>query len=372
MIYFDNAATSWPKPPEVKEAVAAAIDAFGNASRSAHGLGLAASRSVEAARLLAAGLFGCSDPARVAFTKNATEALNVAVASVDGHLVATETAHNSLLRPLRRRGNYSIVPVDDSGRHKVWDVMAHCRPDTGAVFLTHASNVTGVVEPLGDIGALCRERGILLVVDAAQTAGLVDIDMAAMPIDAVCFTGHKSLYGVQGTGGICLGERFRARPLMVGGSGGRSFEPEQPPEPPALLEAGTTNAHGIAGLAAGMEYVLGHTPRALLERGNALAARFLRGLENIPGVRLYGDYGAPERVPVVSLNVGGLDSAEVAAELEDGYGIAVRAGAHCAPLLHRRFGTERQGAVRFSFSHRNTEEEIDTALKALAEIAASS
>lgn len=368
MIYFDNAAASFPKPSSVAEAVTRAIAAFGNPSRGAHPFAMAALRAIEQTRRQAAELFGCPSPERVAFTRNVTEALNIAVGSVDGHMVTTEAEHNSVLRPLYRKGDMSIVPVDAAGRYGAGDVARLCRTDTAAVILAHASNLTGNVAPIAEIGRLCRERNLLFIVDAAQTAGLLDIDMERDCIDALCFTGHKSLYGLQGTGGICVGERFSPRPLVVGGSGSHTFSPEQPAALPALLEAGTPNSHGLAALSAGISYVVEQGRENLLARADGLARTFAAGLAGIDGVVLYGDYTAAMRAPIVTLNVGDLDSAEVAGEMAAEYGIAVRAGAHCAPLLHRRFGTERQGAVRFSFSHFNREEEIDDALRALASI----
>lgn len=370
MLYFDNAATSFPKPPCVADAMARAIGRFGNPSRGGHDFAMAASREVERARALVAELFGCSSPSRAAFTKNATEALNIAIGSVDGRIVATEAEHNSVLRPLYGRGDFGIVPVDAKGCFDVGDIAGQCGQDTAAVVVGHASNVTGNIVPLGEIGRLCRERGMLFIVDAAQTAGLVDIDMERDCVDALCFTGHKSLYGPQGTGGICCGTRFRPRPLMVGGSGSRTFDHDQPAELPVLLEAGTLNAHGIAGLAAGIDHIVAHGPASLWQRANALAARFVDGVRRLDGVVLYGDIDAPTRLPIVSLNIGDMDSAEAAAELAERFGMAVRGGAHCAPLLHMRFGTEKRGAVRFSFSHDNTAEEIDKAIAAVAALAA--
>lgn len=370
MLYFDNAATSFPKPPCVAEAMVDAIRRFGNPSRGGHEFAMAASREVERARALVAGMFGCCSPARVVFTKNATEALNIAIGSVDGRIVSTEAEHNSVLRPLYRRGDFGIVPVDAKGRYGFDAIAAECGPGTAAVVVAHASNVTGNLVPLGEIGRLCRERGMLFIVDAAQTAGLVDIDMERDRVDALCFTGHKSLYGPQGTGGICLGERFRPRPLMVGGSGSRTFDRDQPADLPVLLEVGTQNAHGIAGLAAGAAYVMEHGPEALRERAARLAAQFVDGVRRRNGVVLYGDIDAPARIPVVSLNIGDMDSAEAAAELAERFGMAVRGGAHCAPLLHTRFGTEKRGAVRFSFSHFNTDGEIEAAIAAVATMAA--
>ncbi len=368
MIYFDNAATSFPKPPSVGEAVAQALNDFGNPGRAAHPPSLNALRCLEETRTRLALLFGCADPGRLAFCKNATEALNIAVNSLDGHLITSAAEHNSLLRPLYRRGNLSIAPVDPLGRYTLADIARLRRPDSTAVLIAHASNLTGNVAPLADLGRFCREQGLLLVVDAAQTAGLIAIDMEKIGIDALCFTGHKALYGPQGTGGLALSERFKPRPLLVGG-GGDAFSKEPPSELPELLEAGTMNAHSLAGLLAGVRYVQEETPAKLWSRADALAKRFNEGAARIPGLTLYGDLAAPERTPVVALNLSRRDSAEVAAELEERCGMAVRPGLHCAPLLHERFGTERQGAVRFSFSHFNTEGEIDRALAALAEMA---
>lgn len=368
MIYFDSAATCFHRPPAVAEAVMRAIGEFGNPSRSAHAHAMAAARTVERARVQAARLFGCLSPERVVFTKNVTEALNIAVSSISGHIVSTEAEHNSVLRPLYRKGDCSIVPVDAHGCYDVPAIAAGIRPDTVAVVIAHASNLTGNVAPVAEIGRMCRERGLLLIVDAAQTAGLLDMDMERMGIDALCFTGHKSLFGLQGTGGMCVGGRFSPRPLIVGGSGSRSFEMLQPDCLPELLEAGTANSHGIAGLSAGLSYVLERKPENLLAVADGLARRFIDGVGDVEGIVLYGDLRAESRVPIVALNLGGMDSAEVAQQLADEYGIAVRAGAHCAPLLHRRFGTEKQGAVRFSFSPFNTEEEVAVAVRAVAEI----
>lgn len=369
MIYLDNAATSFPKPQCVADAMAAALATFGNSSRGAHDFALAASRGVENARALVAEFFGCARPDRVAFTKNVTEALNIAVNSIDGHVIVTEAEHNSVLRPVHRRGNYGVVPVDGRGRYSTDDIRRAVRGDSAAVVLGHASNLTGNVAPIMEIGEFCRERGLLLVVDAAQTAGLADIDMERMRIDALCFTGHKALYGPQGTGGICLGSRFTPRPLVVGGGGHRTFEPDQPPDMPGVLEAGTLNAPGIAALAAGIDYVRQARSGKLLAAANRLARMFRDGLRDEPGVVFYGDFDAAERMPIVSLNVGNLPSDEVAAELAERHGMAVRAGAHCAPLLHLRFGTAGRGAVRFSFSHANRDGEVASAVRAVAEMA---
>lgn len=365
MIYFDNAATSFPKPKEVKEAVCLALESFGNPSRSAHDLALNAARSVEYARVQAAELFGCRASSRVAFTQNVTEALNLAISSIKGHIVTSAAEHNSVLRPVYRGGNYTIIEVDEHGRYEPDDIKKALRPDTAAVVLGHASNLTGQISPIMEAGALCRERNLTFIVDAAQTAGLIDIDMEQMGIDALCFTGHKSLYGPQGTGGICLSAGFLPEPLMVGGSGIHTFEREHPSDMPVRLEAGTLNGHGLAGLSAGLKYVKEREPEKLLAAADKIARHFYQGVKDIGGVVFYGDYGPAKRMPIVTLNVGKLPSDEVANTLAEEYDMAVRAGAHCAPLLHQAFGTVERGAVRFSFSHFNTFEEADIAIQAI-------
>ncbi len=370
LIYFDNAATSFPKPPQVAQAVVEAIASFGNPSRSAHPYALAAGRAVEYARDELAGFFRCQAD-NVAFTKNATEALNIAIQSLEGHIVTTAAEHNSVLRPVHLK-DHSVAALDDRGRVTLAAIQKVVRPDTVAVVAGHGSNVTGNVAPLAEIGAFCREKGLLFIVDAAQTAGLLPIDMTELAIDALCFTGHKSLYGLQGTGGICLSSRFRPKALLTGGSGSRSCETVQASYMPDLLEAGTLNGHGIAGLLAGLGYVKSRGTAALLAQAQDQAYRFYQGLRSLAPaqgtISFYGDYEAAIRLPIVTLNIGGLDSGAAAAILAEKYGIAIRAGVHCAPLLHRHFGTEKQGALRFSFSHFNTREEVDTALAALKEI----
>lgn len=368
MIYLDNAATTLPKPPQVAEAVAAAIGGFGNPSRSAHEAALSAGRCVENLRVKTAGFFHCPRPERVVFAKNATEALNLAIASIKGHIVTTEAEHNSVLRPVHRHGDYTVVAVDGRGVHSPGDIIRACRRDTAAVVAAHASNLTGNVAPVAEIGRFCRERGLYFIVDAAQTAGLLDLDMERDGIDALCFTGHKSLYGPQGAGGLCLSERFTPAPWLVGGSGSRSFEPGQPDDLPDRLEAGTLNGHGLAGLSAGLDYILEKGPARLWGEADRLARLFHRELARMDGVTFYGDFRAEVRAPIVTVNVGRWPSEEAAAVLAEEHGIAVRAGAHCAPLLHRRFGTEKRGAVRFSFSHFNSERDVRAAVSAVADL----
>lgn len=366
MIYLDNAATSLQKPDCVKKAVLQAMDTFGNASRGAHAPALDALRMLMEARITLASFFGLNgDPMRVVFTPNATAALNIAISGIHGHIIATSADHNSVLRPVYRHGNYTIVPCDVLGRISPETISSALRPDTGAIVLMHSSNVTGNVFDIQAIGELCAVHGIHLIVDAAQSAGLLPINMKN--ISALCFTGHKSLYGPQGTGGLCLGGNYIPEPLVVGGSGHHSFDMLHPRELPDALEAGTQNAHGIAGLLAGVRYIQSTGMSAIHQKADTLARHFAHSLADVPGITFYGDLDAPLRTPVVSLNIKGYDPAQAASLLFEKYNIAVRAGAHCAPLIHDAFNIP--GSIRFSFSHFNTEEEAQFASDAVCTLA---
>lgn len=371
MPYLDNAATTVPKPPAVVKAVADAMTAHGSAARGAHRHALAALRTVAALRTRMSEIFGVGDPARVVLASGATMALNIAVAGLPpGRVVTTAADHNSVLRPLHRRGDFEILPVDSKGRPDMPALRAAVAGGAAAVVMTHASNVCGNVHDIAEVGELCRARRIPFVLDAAQTAGLLDIDMTGTGIAALCFSGHKSLYGPQGIGCLCLGPDFAPPALLTGGTGGDSFSFEPPKELPASLEAGTQNSQGAAGLLAGLEYGLS-LGGELFRRADRLARRFAGAARTIQGVTLYGDVDAPLRLPILALNVAGVDAAEAADILDGRYGIAVRAGIHCAPLLHRAFGTAGCGALRFSFAHGNTDDDVDLALSALREIAGS-
>lgn len=362
-----------PKPSVVCRAVAEAMGANGNAARGAHRQALAALRTLTAVRSAVAKRFGVGDPARVVFTSGATMALNIAIGGVDGRIVATAADHNSVLRPLHRRGErcggHEIVPVDPAGRLDMARLRSAVADGARAVAMTHGSNVCGNIYDIEAVGELCRRRRIPFILDAAQSAGLLDIGMEKLGVSALCFSGHKSLYAPQGIGCLCLAADFVPPPLLVGGSGGDSFSPLPPAELPDSLEAGTPNAHGAAGLLAGMEYV-GSLGGAAFSRADALARRFVEELRSLSGVTLYGDYDAALRLPIVALNLVGVDAAEAAGILDERYGISVRAGAHCAPLLHRAFGTEACGALRFSFAHTNDGGDVDLAVHALREILA--
>ena len=377
MIYLDNAATTMMKPPGVVRAVAEALTSLGNASRGAHEGALGANRLIYRTRGKLARLFGCPKPEQVIFTNNATEALNIAIYGTiraGDHVVTTALEHNSVLRPLyrlqRERGvELDFVPADEWGRVDYNDFERLIRPNTRAVVCTHASNLTGNRLDVARIGKIAVKHGLLFIVDAAQTAGAVPIDMARDGISMLCFTGHKSMMGPQGTGGLCINGDIDVKPFKVGGTGVRSYLTEQPGEYPTRLEAGTLNGHGIAGLSAAVDFIDETGVDAIRAHEIGLARRFYEAVTAIPGVRVFGDFSTWERCPVVALNIADVDSALVCDALSTDYGIAARAGAHCAPLMHKALGTEAQGAVRFSFGYFNTNEDVDAASEAVREIA---
>ena len=376
MIYLDNAATTMIKPQPVIDAVVAAMTSMGNASRGAHGSALQASRTVYDTRCKLAKLFNCTSPDHVIFTCNSTESLNIAISGAipaGSHVISTDLEHNSVLRPLYRleeeqNVKLSFVPADKQGNIDYADFEKLITPETSAIVCTHASNLLGTKLDLIRIGQIAKTHNLLLIVDASQTAGAAEIDMQAMNIDILCFTGHKGLMGPQGTGGLCVRDGLTLRSFKVGGSGIQSYNKHQPVEFPSCLEAGTLNGHGIAGLSAALDYLNEVTVEAIEAKEHALMMRFYAGVSKVDGVTVYGDFSQP-RTAIVTLNIRDYDSAMVSDALSEDYGIATRAGAHCAPRLHQALGTTAQGAIRFSISWFNTEEEIDKAIEAVAELA---
>lgn len=377
MIYLDSAATSFYKPEQVEQAVCRAFHTIGNAGRGAHAPTLEASRVLYRTRAKLAKLFHAEHASRIAFTANVTQALNLAIDGLiqaGDHVVTTVCEHNSVLRPLYKKQKngvfLTIVSADENGIIDPQDIQDAMRENTRAIVIHHASNVTGNVVPIEKIAAIAHRAGALLIVDAAQTAGGIPIDVQAMGIDVLCFTGHKSLLGPQGTGGIYVREGLSIPSLLVGGSGVHSFDKHQPTDMPTALEAGTANGHGIAGLEAAVDFLLETGVETIHAREDALMRRFIAGVREIPLVKLYGDMDAPLRAPIVTLNLGTADAAVVSDVLWEDDEICVRAGAHCAPLMHQHLGTVEQGAVRFSFSYGNTEADIDRAIQAVRNIAA--
>lgn len=377
MIYLDNAATTLHKPPEVAEVVKQAILTAGNAARGAHSVSLSASRTVFETRQKLAQLFSCPRPDHVVFTMNSTEALNIALyglLSPGDHVISTDLEHNSVLRPLydlQTRGVFvDFVSADRRGNVRYEDFEALFRENTKLVVCTHASNLTGNVLDIAHISKITHAHGARLIVDASQTAGSIPIDMQKMGIDVLCFTGHKGLMGPQGTGGLCIQPGVEIRPLLRGGTGVHSYDKDQPQAYPTRLEAGTLNGHSIAGLDAALDFLLAQGVETIGARERSLMRRFYDGVRDIPGVTVYGDFSQEARAAIVALNIHDYDSSEVSDVLFTDYGIATRPGAHCAPRMHEALGTEKQGAVRFSFSYFNTEEEDDAAIYAVRELAA--
>ena len=376
MIYMDNAATTLRKPVQVKEAVLAALDTMGNAGRGASDPALDASRVIYGTREKLAGLFHAESPSRIVFTVNSTESLNIAIKGLcdpGDHVITTVLEHNSVLRPLyecRERGTaLTILGCDEKGNISYEEMERAVRPETKMIVCTHASNLTGNMIDLERVHAIAKRHGLLLIVDASQTAGVWEIDVQKLGIDVLCFTGHKGLLGPQGTGGMYVRSGVEIRPLLSGGSGIDTYNTHHPAQMPTALEAGTLNGHGIAGLGAAVSYITETGPDTIRERELALMQRFYLGISGIPGVKVYGDFSTKNRAAIVSFNIGDYDSSEVSDELNVCYGIVTRPGAHCAPLMHQALGTVDQGAVRFSFSHFNTEEEVDAAVRAVKELA---
>ncbi len=380
MIYFDNAATSWPKPPGVAEAMTHYLAEIGaSPGRSGHRLAVDAARVVYGAREAVAELFHAPDPLRVVFGANVTEALNLALNGLlkpGDHVITASLEHNSVMRPLRalERGGVAVTVVrcSPAGVLDLADLEAAIRPDTRLIALNHASNVVGTLLPVAAAGRIARRHGLLLLVDAAQTAGAFPIDVQADAIDLLAFTGHKALYGPMGTGGLVIGERVdvaQLEPLKRGGTGSRSEREEQPEFLPDLCESGTPNAVGLAGLGASARWILAEGVANIRAHEVALAEQLLAGLAAIPDVTVYGTRDAQRQTATVSFNIAGLQPSEVGLRLDDEYGIACRVGLHCSPAAHRTLGTFPGGTVRFGLGAFNARNEIAIALDAVAALA---
>lgn len=375
MIYFDNAATTKNKPAEVIDAVIDALKNFGNSSRGVYEESLSADRVVFDTRKKLAKMFNVGNSRQVVFTKNATESLNIAVNglfSEKDHIITSVAEHNSVLRPinyLRAKGaEVSYINVFENGVLNLDELSKLVKVNTKGIVLTHASNVTGNITDIRKVGDFCRKNNLIFVVDASQTAGAFNIDMKEMNIDVLCFTGHKSMLAPQGVGVLCVREEIYIRPLIVGGSGTHSYDEFQPDKMPTRLEAGTLNAHGIAGLHVSIEYILRNKMENLTKRALELSRKFYDGVSKLPDVKIYGDFETEYRAPIVSLNISDMDSSEVSSMLYEEFKISTRPGAHCAPLIHKALGTVEQGMVRFSFSHSNSDEEIELAINAIKKI----
>ncbi len=375
MIYLDNAATTMHKPQAVVDAVCSALQTFGGPGRGSHQAALDASMAVFNARQAVSDVLGAWGAGSVSFALNATMALNIAIDGLlpeGGVAVTTAASHNSVLRPLNRardqRGcQVRVARIAPDGALD-WGSYERALEGASLVAVTHASNVTGDVYDVERMAACAHKAGVLFVLDAAQTAGVMPFAAAEIGADAVCFTGHKSLYGPQGTGGLCVCPGVCIAPLVEGGSGVHSFDERHPRFMPEALEAGTANAHGLAGLTAGCRWLSERGVEAVLQHVDGLVQTFLTGAGEIPGVSVVGG-GSKRRCGIVAVNVGDIDSGVVADALSQRFGICVRPGAHCAPLMHRALGTEQQGVVRFSFGAMNVPADVDAALRALRQLA---
>lgn len=380
IIYFDNAATSFPKPEEVTRAMVHFSKEIGaSPGRSGHRLAIEAGRIVFEAREGIARLFGVDDSSRVVFGLNATEGINQGLKGLlrpGDQVITSSMEHNSVMRPLRammREGlEVAVLPCCPEGFLDPQGVRKALRKSTKMVVLNHASNVVGTLQPLAEIGEICRRQGVLFFVDAAQSAGAIPIDMDREKIDLLAFTGHKALFGPQGTGGLVLGERVEEKelvPVKRGGTGSRSEQEEHPDFLPDLCESGTPNALGLAGLLAGLEFVMKVGIEEIRQHEKRLTTRLLQGLRQIGGVTLYGPGTAEKQLATVSFNIRGMAPSEVGLRLDEDFGILCRVGLHCSPASHRTIGTFPQGTVRFGLSYLNREEEVEEALQAVGRIA---
>ncbi|MEG0792478.1 MAG: aminotransferase class V-fold PLP-dependent enzyme [Lachnospiraceae bacterium] len=375
MIYMDNAATTMQKPQETVDAVINAMNSMGNAGRGASLASLGASRVIYDTREKLADLLHAENSRQIVFTNNSTESLNIAIKGIlnkGDHVITTVLEHNSVLRPLyemEEQGvELTIIPCDSLGMVTYADFEPVIRSNTKMIICTNGSNLTGNHINIEKIGKVAKAHQIIFTVDASQTAGVFPIDVQKMNVDILCFTGHKGLLGPQGTGGLYVREGIKIRPLKTGGTGVDTYNKQQPQEMPTALEAGTLNGHGIAGLGGALDYLHKKGINEIRIQEQNLMWMFYQGVKNIPGIKIYGDFSAKERCPIVTLNIADYDSAEVSDELLQRYNISTRSGAHCAPLLHQALGTKEQGAVRFSFSHYNTEEEVEIAIQAITQL----
>lgn len=380
-IYLDNGATSFPKPPEVSDAVYEYMTKVGaNINRGGYQSAYTLEGVVFETRELLKDMFGASDCKNVVFTKNVTESINVVLKGFlkpGDHVLCSSMEHNAVMRPLvqlEKQGvSFDRIPANDKGELDISKVLSMIKPNTKAIVMTHASNLVGTVNPIGEVGAIAHEYGIKMIVDSAQSAGVIPINMKEMNIDALCFTGHKSLLGPQGIGGFILDEDMISliEPIISGGTGSISHSEEIPDFMPDRFEPGTMNLPGIVGLNAGLKWIDAAGMDNIARHELGLTKRFIDGitpLEQTGLVKIFGLRGTEGRVGVVSIQTLGIDCAEAAFRLDSEYGIMTRVGLHCAPSAHKTIGSFPTGTIRFSFGNFNTEEEVNTAIRALEEI----
>lgn len=375
MIYFDNAATSYPKPQMVYDSIMDSMINYGaNPGRSGHKLALKSGRGVFETRQLLSQFFNTGNPMNIIFTYNCTESLNIGIKGIlksGDHVITTSMEHNSVLRPIKYLEKIgvksTIVSADSQGLINPIDIENAIEANTKLIVTTHISNLVGSISPVYEIGRIAKKHNIYYLVDAAQSAGVYDIDVKKMNIDILVFPGHKGLLGPQGTGGIYISDEIDLESIFQGGTGSDSASIIQPNIRPDKYESGTINAPGIIGLGAGVRYIMDRGIDNIKKYEEGLTEHFIQGIKDIEGIKIYGPL-AKRQGPVISLNIGDIDSSEIAYILDDQYNIATRSGLHCAPFAHKTIGTLNQGCVRFSFGIFNTHDEIEIALKAIKEI----
>ena len=376
LIYFDNAATTFPKPQIVYDTIMDSMMNYGaNPGRSGHKLALKSSRGVFETRQLLSKFFNTGNPMNIVFTFNCTESLNIGIKGIlksGDHVITTSMEHNSILRPIKHLENIgvesTIIKANPQGLIDPKDIQDAIKPNTRLIVTTHISNLVGSIAPIEEIGAIAKKHNIYYLVDAAQSAGVYNIDVKKMNIDLLAFPGHKGLLGPQGTGGIYISDDIEIDSILQGGTGSESSSMIQPNVRPDKFESGTVNAPGVIGLGAGIKYIMDKGIDKIRQHEEELTKYFIEGIINIEGIKIYGPLDHRQG-PVVSLNIANMDSSETSHILDDKYDIAVRPGLHCAPLAHKTIGTLNQGSARFSFGLFNTFDEIDYAIKALKEIA---
>jgi len=379
-IYLDNSATSWPKPPEVAQSMCHFLDEVGaNPGRSGHRMSIQAARIVYATREMITNLFGAADPLRVIFGLNVTDGINLALHGLlkpGDHVITSSMEHNSVMRPLhdlQKQGvEFTQIPCGSDGTLEPDQVQKAIRPNTRLIALNHASNVCGTILPIREVGQIARQHDLLYLVDTAQSAGVLPIDMEEDFIDLLAFTGHKSLYGPMGTGGLIIGERIQPEdlhPIRHGGTGSRSEREIQPDFLPDRCESGTSNAVGLAGLLAALEWLQEYGVGKIRAHEKQLCAFLLDGLDNIPGVEVYGTQDAAKQTATVAFNIQGMEPSTIGLRLDEDFNILCRIGLHCSPSAHQTLGTFPDGCVRFGLSAFNTLDDIQLALDAVHRLA---
>ena len=382
MIYLDNAATTYYKPEEVISAVCDAMRTMGNSGRGVNGISLNTSRKIYETREKLCNFFNGETPKQIVFTANATDSLNIAINGLlteNDHVITTQAEHNSVLRPLyllEEKGmKITFLKPDEIEKPNISDMKKYILPNTKAFICTHGSNLTGNISDIEKIGEFCKNNNLIFIVDASQTAGAIPVDIRKNNIDILCFTGHKGLMGPQGTGGLYVRKGINLRQTKVGGSGIHTYDRKHPDFMPERLEAGTLNGHGIAGLNSAIDFINKTGIENIHKKETDLMWKFYDNIKNIKNIKIYGTFfnnknERIDRLPIVSINIGDIDSAEICDILNIEHNIITRAGGHCAPLMHKALGTEEQGAVRFSFSYFNSEKDIENAVNAIKKISA--